>query len=56
MNLVTTKAKRKAKHDVNNYPKIDKEQQEYTTPESDDAMIKYIKDSLIWLDSMDGWD
>lgn len=47
-------AKVQARSDVRClYSKIDQESLELDTPASDDAMIRYLKDSLEWLDSLD---
>ena len=45
--------KLQARKDVKSYVDVHDYQQGYITPEADTAMIKYLLDSIAWLDSME---
>jgi hypothetical protein len=45
--------KSKIKKEIKNYLDVNDYQQGYVTPESDSAMVKYLLDSIAWLDEME---
>lgn len=47
------RVKLQARKDIKSYVDVHDYQQGYITPESDIAMIKYLLDSIAWLDSME---
>lgn len=52
---MTTKirTKLKVKHDIKKMPDLYAYQQDMVTPQADAAMIRYLLDSIAWLDSFE---
>ena len=51
--MTKLKIRMQARHDIKQMPELNDYQQDMVTPDADAAMIRYLLDSIAWLDSFE---